>query len=57
VAELVEEFSFSEYAIDDSLSRLRWIPEIKQEKVYLSGVRAKRLGEAGSPLDLRTVFR
>jgi hypothetical protein len=26
VAELVEEFSFSEYAIDDSLSRLRWIP-------------------------------
>jgi len=26
VAEIVEECSFSEYAIDDSLSRLRWIP-------------------------------
>ena len=31
--------------------------EIKQEKVYLSGVRAKRLGEAGSALDLRRVFQ
>jgi hypothetical protein len=26
VAEIVEKFSFSEYAINDSLSRLRWIP-------------------------------
>jgi len=27
VAEIVEEISSSEYAIDDRLSRLRWMPE------------------------------
>jgi len=26
VAEIVVEFSWSEYAIDDNLSRFRWIP-------------------------------
>jgi hypothetical protein len=28
VAEIVDEISSSEYAIDDRLSRFRWMPEI-----------------------------
>jgi hypothetical protein len=31
VAELLPEFSFSEYVIDDRLSRFRWIPPIDEE--------------------------
>ncbi len=28
MAEIVKEFSFSEYVVDDNLSRLRWMPAL-----------------------------
>jgi hypothetical protein len=38
VAEIVVEFSWSEYEIDDNLSRLRWIPTVATEKGYRASI-------------------